>query len=318
MGGGEPTDHDQLALDVPYSVEAVVLHPLAEGMAVHVGGKVAHGGSDLGVEGGAKGEVAAQAHARGSDAAVAGVEAQEEINGQRGVLVVGGDLFGDLPLVAVVGARSVVRQWLGPGELVVGRRGGDDVAMTCDLTREPRYRTSDCIWRESGSVMTGLVLTQETMERQRQHCRPTLIYLAEDHNTRKLGFGIVWDCRVEDEDAHVTAMLGGDVLVGLLDQHGDDGMSIGGFYVVVDRVDGRKSRSDRRSVAADRCIAKCPRNSTTPRHASYHSQPVQLNAAPFELGHLASFHQEHTARDRLYHSMSSPIEVTVPKPEVPG
>lgn len=47
----------------------------------------------------------------------------------------------------------------------------------------------------------------------------TLVDLAEDNDTWKSGIGIVRDARVEDEDSHVTASLGRDIFVGLLDQH---------------------------------------------------------------------------------------------------
>lgn len=50
----------------------------------------------------------------------------------------------DLVRVARIGAGSIVGQGLRPHELVVRRRGGDDVAVAGDLPRKPRYRPGDC------------------------------------------------------------------------------------------------------------------------------------------------------------------------------
>jgi hypothetical protein len=49
----------------------------------------------------------------------------------------------------------------------------------------------------------------------------TLVDLAEHHDTRELGLGIVGNLRVESEDAHAATILGGYIFVGLLDQHDD-------------------------------------------------------------------------------------------------
>lgn len=54
-----------------------------------VGREVAHCGRDARVEGAAVGEVAAEAHAGGADAAVAGWEGEEEGDGGGGVGIVG-------------------------------------------------------------------------------------------------------------------------------------------------------------------------------------------------------------------------------------
>lgn len=54
------------------------------------------------------------------------------------------------------------------------------------------------------------------------HSRPcllTLVDLAEDYNTREFSLGVVGDLRVEGEDSHAAAILGGDILIRLLDQH---------------------------------------------------------------------------------------------------
>lgn len=48
----------------------------------------------------------------------------------------------------------------------------------------------------------------------------TLVDLAEHHNTGELGLWVVWDLRVEGEDAHATTILGGHIFERFLDQHG--------------------------------------------------------------------------------------------------
>lgn len=50
-------------------------------------------------------------------------------------------------------------------------------------------------------------------------CLLTLVDLAEDYNTREFSLGVVGDLRVEGEDSHAAAILGGDILIRLLDQH---------------------------------------------------------------------------------------------------
>lgn len=51
----------------------------------------------------------------------------------------------DLPLVALVRARTVVRQRLRAGELVVRGGRGDDVALAGDLAGEARDGAGDCV-----------------------------------------------------------------------------------------------------------------------------------------------------------------------------
>ncbi len=67
-----PEYHHQLAFDVACALETIVALTRAEGMAVDVGREVAYRGRDARVESAAVGEVAAEAHAGGADAAVAG------------------------------------------------------------------------------------------------------------------------------------------------------------------------------------------------------------------------------------------------------
>jgi hypothetical protein len=65
-------------------------------VAVDVCCEVADCGADAGVERAAVGEVAAEAHACCADSAIAGFEAFEEVDGEGGVFVVGGELLFDL------------------------------------------------------------------------------------------------------------------------------------------------------------------------------------------------------------------------------
>jgi hypothetical protein len=58
-------------------------------------------------------------------------------------------------------------------------------------------------------------------------CLLTLVDLTEDYNTREFCLGVVGNLRVEGEDAHAAAILGGDILVRFLNQH------YGGVVVVV-------------------------------------------------------------------------------------
>lgn len=55
----------------------------------------------------------------------------------------------------------------------------------------------------------------------------TLVDLAEDYDTGEFRLWVVGNLRVEGEDTHAAAILSGNVLVGLLDQH------CHGFGVVV-------------------------------------------------------------------------------------
>jgi hypothetical protein len=124
-------DHEEFALDVGGAGEGVVLHAGAEGGFVEVGGVEADGSEDLGVEGGAKGEVSADADAHDADFAVAvGARKQMVDDGAR-VGVVAGEFLGGLEGVAAVGSGLVVLEDLSGGfELVIDLRDGDDVAMS--------------------------------------------------------------------------------------------------------------------------------------------------------------------------------------------
>lgn len=111
-----------------------------------VGCKVAHGGADAGVQRAAVRQVAAETHARGADAAIARGQGEERVDAQGGVFVVGRDGLVDFPLVAGVGARAVVGEWLWAGEFVVRAGRGDDVALRGDLAGEAGDGAGDCGW----------------------------------------------------------------------------------------------------------------------------------------------------------------------------
>lgn len=86
------THHDELPLNVPHPLQAVV--PASpQRLGVYVRGKVAHGSGDAFVKGAAEGQVPAEAHARCADAAVAGGEGEEGGDGEGGVFVVGVDFL---------------------------------------------------------------------------------------------------------------------------------------------------------------------------------------------------------------------------------
>lgn len=64
-----------------------------------------------------------------TNAAVACLHAGEQVDAQRGVLVVSRQLLLDLPGIACVGAGTVVGQRFRAGELVVAAGCGDDVTV---------------------------------------------------------------------------------------------------------------------------------------------------------------------------------------------
>jgi hypothetical protein len=123
-------DHEEFAVDVFGALEGVVVHALAEAALVDVGGVEACGGFDVGVHGGAEGEVAADADAHGAEVTGAVGAGAEVVEDGAGVCVVGGDWLGGLEFVASVGAGLVVGEdGAGRLELVVDLGHGDDVAV---------------------------------------------------------------------------------------------------------------------------------------------------------------------------------------------
>jgi hypothetical protein len=101
-------DHEEFAVDVGGALEGVVVHAFAEAALVDVGGVEAGGAEDVGVHGGAEGEVAADADAHRAEVAGAVGARGEVVEDGAGVGVVAGELLGGLELVAAVGAGLVV------------------------------------------------------------------------------------------------------------------------------------------------------------------------------------------------------------------
>jgi hypothetical protein len=115
----------------------------------------------------------AQTHACGANPAVAIRQADERVDAECGILVISRKFLLDLPGIAFVCARAVVRECFGTSELVVAAWCGDDVAMAGDLAGE----TLD--WAGH------------------------LVDLAEDDDAREFGFRVVGDGRRE-EDAYLA------------------------------------------------------------------------------------------------------------------
>lgn len=137
-------DHDQLSLNIAHSLERIVLLSLTKSGAVDISSKVAHGGSDPWVQSTTVSQVATEAHSRGADSAIAGLEGEEKVDGEGAVLVVGGDLLCDFPFVARVGAGAVVGEGLGAGEFVVGTWCCYYEALASNLTGETLDGTGHC------------------------------------------------------------------------------------------------------------------------------------------------------------------------------
>src|SRR6266550_6649469 len=99
-------------------------------MFVNVGGVEAGGGLDVGVHGGAEGEVAADADAHGAEVAGAVGTCGEVVEDGAGIGVVGCDGLVGLEEVAAIGAGLVVGEdGAGRFGLVVDLGHGDDVAV---------------------------------------------------------------------------------------------------------------------------------------------------------------------------------------------
>lgn len=93
-----------------------------------IGSEIADRCFYVGRESAAVGEVAAETHSCGSYSTCAGWHISEGVDGQLGILVVGGELLGDFVFVAGVGAGYVVGEGFWAGEFMVARGRGDNVA----------------------------------------------------------------------------------------------------------------------------------------------------------------------------------------------
>ena len=175
--------HDRLALDVAScsSLERIIVLALAQSLGVDISREIAHAGKYTLVKCCAEGKMTPKAHSGGTDSAVASFQTNKKVDTQCSIFIVGRDLLLNLPRVALVGSGAIVGQRLRPSEFVVGRRSSNDVAVGGDLSGE----ASD--WAGH------------------------LVDLAEDDDSGKLGLGVVWDGRVEDEDAYLerSACVGG-------------------------------------------------------------------------------------------------------------
>lgn len=207
-------DHGDFAFEVGCALQRVVVLAAAEGVAVDIGCEVGDCGGDARVKRAAVGEVAAEAHARGAEAAGAGGEGEEGVDRQSGVFVVGGDGFLDLVRVARIRAGDVVGERVVRGEFVVGRGRGDDVALRSDLAGEAGDRAGDCV-RDvllvyvflflslCYSLLLGLSCSHYRVQTYRctalSACL-TLVNLREEHDTRKLGSRVSWDNWMCDKD----------------------------------------------------------------------------------------------------------------------
>jgi hypothetical protein len=122
-------DHEEFAFDVFRAFEGVV-SAFAEGAFVDVGGVEAGGGEDVGVHGGAEGEMAADADAHRTEVAGAVGAGFEVVERGAGVGVIAGEFFCGLEGVAAVGTGLVVGEdGAGGFELVVDLGHGDDVTV---------------------------------------------------------------------------------------------------------------------------------------------------------------------------------------------
>lgn len=113
----------------------------------------------------------AEAHACCADPAGALAQPGEQVDAEPRVLVICRELLLDLPRIAGVGAGAVVGEWRRASELVVGRRGGDNVAVRGELPAETRDRAGD------------------------------LIDFGEENDAWEAGAWVAWDGGVEEEDS---------------------------------------------------------------------------------------------------------------------
>jgi len=159
-----------------------------------------------------------------TDTPIASLHAGEQVDAQSGVLVVCSDLLLDFPRVACVSARAIVGKSLRASELVVGAGSRDDVAVRGDLAGETLYRAGHWMLSVGVTCMEGNCSQPAGSKTSRvlniANIILTLVDLAEHHNTWELGLRVVRDLWVEGEDTHATAILGGHIFEGLLNQHG--------------------------------------------------------------------------------------------------
>lgn len=128
------------------------------------------------------------------NASVASFQADEAINTQSGILIVGRDLLLDLPGVSFVRARAIVCECLRPRKLVVATGSCNNVSMSSNLSSKALYWAGHC-GHLSIRTALGAAIGGKTAF--------TLIDFTKDYNTGKLGFGVVRDGRMEEKDAYL-------------------------------------------------------------------------------------------------------------------
>lgn len=87
----------------------------------------------------------AQAHSGGTNSTCAVVQRSQVVNCQLVVLIVRLQRLLDLVLVARVGSRNIVSQWLGADKVVVNRRSNHNVAPTSNLLSHSRHRAGHLV-----------------------------------------------------------------------------------------------------------------------------------------------------------------------------
>lgn len=198
-------DHGNLALEVVEKVQGVVAVFGGSGRGVggvigtkgarmDICGEVGYASTDARIKSGTDGKVAAKAHSRSSNETSAGWEGEEMVNSGVRVGIVGLEGLFNLELVATVRVFNIILEGFRTGEVVVGRRGGNNVALACDLTGEAGNGTG------------------------------YLVNLAKEAYTWEACIRISGNCWMKDKDSHGAVLaIGrrGDVDVRLLDQHFD-------------------------------------------------------------------------------------------------
>ncbi len=123
-------DHEQFAMHFVCTLQGIVVLVIAECGCVDVGCVKASRGADIGLHGGAEGEVAAEADAHDPKLAVAGRHRGEVVESCASVGVIRGELFFKLVEVAFVGSLLVVGQeGASYFEFVIDLGDGDDVTV---------------------------------------------------------------------------------------------------------------------------------------------------------------------------------------------
>jgi hypothetical protein len=90
-----------------------------------------------------------------TDTSIAGLQTREQVDAQRGVVVVGSDLLLNFPRVTCVSTRTIVGESFRASELVVGAGSCDDVAVGGDLAGETLHRAGHWVSSVGATCMKG-------------------------------------------------------------------------------------------------------------------------------------------------------------------